>query len=42
MFIMSGPYSSYSYFVTHIVSKGVKQARMLPPIQAEYFRSAGK
>lgn len=42
MFTIYGPVSSYSYLVIHIDSKGVKQARILPPIHVEYCHSAGK
>jgi len=39
--MISEPYSSYYCLLIHIVSKGVKQLKILPPIQVEYLRSAG-
>lgn len=34
-------FSSYSYLVTHIESNGVKHDKIDPPIQLEYYLSAG-
>lgn len=42
MFIMFPPCSSYSFFLIHIFSKGVRQERTLPPIQELYFLSEGQ
>merc|ERR1712224_256177 len=38
---MVGPLSSYSCFEIHICWKVLKDERMEPPIQTEYFRSGG-
>merc|ERR1719408_972727 len=38
---MLGPASSYSCFVIHICWNVLKEERMDPPIQTEYFRSGG-
>jgi hypothetical protein len=39
---MEGPDSSYSSFEIHICWKVEREARMEPPIQTEYLRSAVK
>src|SRR5690348_13287250 len=38
---MEGPHSSYSSFDIHICGNVDREARMEPPIQAEYLRSGG-
>merc|ERR1719183_2098348 len=38
---MDGPDSSYSLLVIHMFWKVLRDARMDPPIHAEYFRSGG-
>merc|ERR1712100_747022 len=38
---MAGPDSSYSCFEIHICWKVLREERMEPPIQTEYFRSGG-
>merc|ERR1712113_318496 len=38
---IEGPDSSYSFFVTHICWKVLKDDKMEPPIHTEYLRSGG-
>merc|ERR1712072_571949 len=41
VWIIDGPASSYSCFETHICWNVLREDKMEPPIQTEYFRSGG-